>query len=265
MISFPKLFLFLFCLAALSNICLCNEVSFYPGSAARFVSLEEGQQIITYRDQYINSLSPYDMQSRCWSLTPVTEQEYLDRISSQVRSWNQSEIRSISRILIREIAQRLEPYPLHFPDIINLVKTTGSEEGYAYYTRQHSIFIPHGSIDRDILLHELFHILSRHDSEFRQRMYQIIGFYPCNNEIKLPATLSDIKITNPDAPTIDYYITISYQGVRYQTVPILFAAGEYTGEVFFSIFRLWTDGYREHKWNPSTYSSRQSSFDFQIQ
>ncbi len=88
-------------------------------------------------------------------------------------------------------------------------------------------------IPTDIFLHELFHILSRHNSELRRRLYQTISFSPCKNELILPESLRDYKITNPDAPLIDYFIKIAYRGDVYQAVPILYTDRDYTGNAFF--------------------------------
>ena len=73
-----------------------------------------------------------------------------------------------------------------------------------------------------LLAHELFHVISRHDPELRRRLYAIIGFQPCNS-IDLPEALAKQQITNPDAPTVDYYITVEHEGQTVQVVPILLA------------------------------------------
>ncbi len=71
-----------------------------------------------------------------------------------------------------------------------------------------------------LLAHELFHVLSRHSPAVRKQLYALIGFQPCN-PIVLPEELEAIKLTNPDAPTIDYYITIEHEGERLHVVPLL--------------------------------------------
>ena len=61
-----------------------------------------------------------------------------------------------------------------------------------------------------VIIHELFHVLSRHDPEFRSTMYGIIGFKMID-EIRLPNDLQAMKLTNPDAPYVDSYIQLEYE------------------------------------------------------
>jgi hypothetical protein len=95
---------------------------------------------------------------------------------------------------------------LSLPKIVNLVKTTGAEEGHAFYTRDTGIMMPEKETDEaDVLLlertiaHELFHILSRRNPTLREKLYELIGFTKCG-EVQFPPELKSRKITNPDAP-----------------------------------------------------------------
>jgi hypothetical protein len=54
----------------------------------------------------------------------------------------------------------------------------------------------------------------------RQKLYAIIGFTPCD-PITLPRELAAVKITNPDAPTLDYFITVEHEGAELKVVPVL--------------------------------------------
>jgi hypothetical protein len=115
---------------------------------------------------------------------------------------------------------------LPLPQSVLLVKTTGDDESGAAYTRGNAIMLTEKRLaGRDagleqLLAHELFHVLSRHSPAVRQKLYALIGFQPCN-PIVLTDELEAIKLTNPDAPTIDYYITIEHEGEELHVVPIL--------------------------------------------
>jgi hypothetical protein len=85
------------------------------------------------------------------------------------------------------------------------VKTTGTEEGDAEYTRGAGIVLPESAPAMEkrgellgIVAHESFHVLSRNAPELRDRLYAVIGFQPCR-EIVFPEALAARKITNPDA------------------------------------------------------------------
>src|SRR5437667_368014 len=77
--------------------------------------------------------------------------------------------------------------PLSFPTTVQLIKTTGVEEGNAAYTRGTAIVISKVELSKTqselekIICHELFHILSRHNPKLRERLYAIIGFIPCDD------------------------------------------------------------------------------------
>lgn len=79
-----------------------------------------------------------------------------------------------------------------FIDNINLVKTTSKEEGGAMgYTRGNTIYVadyimykPKVKI-KEILTHELFHMLTRSSFPFKQEMYCIIRFTALDKTIDL--------------------------------------------------------------------------------
>jgi len=123
----------------------------------------------------------------------------------------------------------LERLAITFPKRITLVKTTGAEEGHAFYTRDTAIMIPEresGPANEELLektiAHELFHILSRNNPELREKLYRVIGFTKCN-EVGFPEELKSRKITNPDAPRNDHSIRVRVKDKQEDVVPILFA------------------------------------------
>ena len=113
-----------------------------------------------------------------------------------------------------------------------MIKTTGDEEGHAFYTRDTAIIMPgpeteKASIDvlKKTIAHELFHILSRTNPDVREQLYQAIGFSKCD-EVQLPADLASRKITNPDAPRNDHALQLHFGGKEFPAVPILLSTSE---------------------------------------
>jgi hypothetical protein len=117
---------------------------------------------------------------------------------------------------------------LKLPPEILFIQTNGEQESGAAYTRLNAIVLPKSRTDargaslERLVAHELFHVISRHDPDLRRELYALIGFAPCEM-ITLPTDLAEIKITNPDAPTIDYFITIEHEGEKLAAVPVLFS------------------------------------------
>ncbi len=160
----------------------------------------------------------------------VSEEEYLGFMAKSVLFWHPHERKKIDSLL-REIKPRLAALSLRLPKAIALVKTTGDEEGGAGYTRGNAIFIPEAYLDLPgdrlarVISHEIFHILMRHNGGLRDRLYRVIGFER-SNEIELPPSLASRKITNPDAPLINYRIRVRLGDQPVWVVPILFSDSE---------------------------------------
>lgn len=205
-----------------------GEVTIGKRTVIRFLSAKESRPLITARDDFVKRLSPFDRAARLKIATPVSEGQYLAFVGNNVRDWTDKEVEQLSG-LIAEFPPLLGELP--FPAAIQLVKTTGAEEGNAAYTRGTAIFLPVSDLSKPppelkkLLCHELFHILSRGNPELRQKLYAVIGFTPCD-EVELPPQLAARKITNPDAPRNDHLIRLKIDGESCFAVPILFSSTE---------------------------------------
>lgn len=216
-----------------------EDVALGAKTVFHFATVDEGRKILGQRDEFVSLLSPFDRQARLQKTSPVSEEDYLAFVSSQVIEWNNAGERNVSRIA-GAVARKLEALDLEFPEIIYFIKTTGNEEAGAFYTRQNAVVIPGDTIGEDTLIHELFHVYSRHNPGMRNRLYEIIGFHPCKNAIELPESYKDRKITNPDAPSIATYIEVTYHEEKVHAVPVLYSSTEYQGGSFFNtmLFKL---------------------------
>jgi len=234
-------------------VCACllpsaaESIPLHGQTVVRFASREEGRAVLGRNDEFIAALSRFDRQARMGSARDVRTEELREFLASQAAVWQPQEQRRV-RSALGSIRTRLDALKLtlDLPRTILLVKSTGAEEGQAAYCRQLAIVLPAAklqmgeqSLER-LLVHELFHILSRHNPPLRARMYAVIGFRP-GPAVPLPATLRDRKITNPDAPSLEWYLTVEYQGRPQDVVPLLLASAEaYDPAVGGSLFRYLT-------------------------
>jgi hypothetical protein len=160
-------------------------------TSVRFASLEEGQKLLASRDEFALTLSRFDRQVRMQTAEDVSLDDWLAFNAGHTRQWNEAEMQRVTAAL-DDLRPRLARYELQLPKTILLVRTTGKEEGDAAYTRQAAIMLPDKVLAypkeqlESLLIHELFHVVSRHDPALRQKLYAIIGFVPCDG-IKLPA------------------------------------------------------------------------------
>jgi hypothetical protein len=219
----------LICLFACAVLPVSSDADVQIGkkTVLHLASASEGRRILISRDDFIRRLSPFDRSAILKVDRPVSEEEFLNFVGANVSDWTQEEMDTVQTSLER-VQTLLHDLPLPFPATVQLIKTTGAEEGNAAYTRGTAIVIPTMELTRDqkhlekLICHELFHVLSRQNPELRKRLYAIIGFTECD-EIELPRDLASRKITNPDAPRNDHFIRLQCGGRECLAVPILFS------------------------------------------
>ena len=149
------------------------DVNLREGWAVRFASVEEGAEILGRKDEFIQRLSAFDRAARMKTDRSISEDEFLKFVKGSVLAWNKSEKAKIEEA-IASIRPALDALPLSLPKIVNLVKTSGAEEGQAFYTRDTAIVMPQKETDKadsgllkKTIAHELFHILSRGNPALR--------------------------------------------------------------------------------------------------
>lgn len=198
-----------------------------PNSVAVFADLAAGRRVLTNRDDFIRSLSPFDRAARLKTDREVTEAEFLAFLGQSVRSWSSEETDKLTRVC-RQVREALAEWAVPLPDTVLLVKTSGEEEGRAAYTRGEAVIFPVQRLGgseqalQGLLTHELFHILSRHQPALRERLYGLIGFRRIT-PVTYPAPLRDRRITNPDGFTTDWAITVTNATEALPTIPVLYA------------------------------------------
>jgi len=120
--------------------------------------------------------------------------------------------------------------PELYPKGIELIKTKTNHYGEdVYYTRDRAIILPENifkepslSSQMPVMLHEIFHILSRYDDDFRDKMYDLISFKRFSEELVLPKEISDKILTNPDGVRRDYAIHLQNEkGEEVRAVPLI--------------------------------------------
>jgi len=99
---------------------------------------------------------------------------------------------------------------------IYLVKLKAKSYGEGvFYTRDNGIFIPYDVLEQgevggllSVFLHEIYHIMSRYNEEFRRASYQLIGFNPVEGKLEFPEALDRRILLNPDGVNMAYAITL---------------------------------------------------------
>lgn len=209
-----------------------------------FPTTEKAKELIGSEDEFTSSWSQFDIDSRMGK-PGSTKEELLHYIPRHVMPWESAEKDTLQAIMSRIdsfIARQAWRIPM--PDSIYLLKTTGNEEGGASaYTRSNYIVIAEPTLRTPgkrlefVIIHELFHILSRNDRNFRNAMYSIIGF-EIMNPVDYPETIQELRITNPDAPQTDSYITLVRDGEEVDCMMIIYADRAFDGGSFFEYLNI---------------------------
>ncbi|HUS34727.1 MAG TPA: hypothetical protein VM680_05180 [Verrucomicrobiae bacterium] len=191
-----------------------------------FAGVEQARHVLTNRDDFVIRLSPFDRAARLKTSADVSESQFLAFVATNILAFEPSEISLIKRGLAK-LKPNLHALKVNWPESIQFIKTTGREEGDAAYTRANAIVFPRSKLRpggsesiEDLIAHEIFHVLSRHDSTVKEKLYGAIGFHKCD-ELVFPPSL--VRITNPDAPRNDHWIALTTNGKTVPAIPILFA------------------------------------------
>ncbi len=228
-----------------STLLAADDVPLVGQTVVKFATKDQGAAALRADDDFTRSLSRFDLACRLQKGGDVTIHAWRDFVAGEVRSWEERQVTTIKASLDR-LRPRLEKLSLPLPESILMIHTTGKEEGHAAYTRGAAIVLPDkvlayppAEFDR-ILVHELFHVLSRHQPLLRSELYAIIGFQTCP-PIDLPPSLMDRRLTNPDAPLVDSYIELAAGGNTYFAAPVLYASvKEYDPKVGGTLFKYLT-------------------------
>lgn len=251
---------------------LAGEVAIQEGSVVRFASVEKAREILGTSDEFTKTVSKFDKQSRMRLAEEPSEKAFLEFIQKEAVAWDAEHQENLETVL-RSVARRLKNAKLVFPKTVWLICTTGSEEGNAAYTRQNAVILPRNTLNRQrdslerLMLHELFHVLSRHDETRRRLLYKAIGFTPVEN-FRYAVSLAGRRITNPDAPNVAYAMKLPLGDEKtVMAVPITYSSKtefdpEKDGSFFQSLmFRMAVIEQNEGQWRVAENEGRPVVFD----
>ncbi|QDV68787.1 hypothetical protein Poly24_25000 [Rosistilla carotiformis] len=214
-------------LAASTCDLLGQEVPLSPDCVMRFANVEEAEAILGAEDAFTRRMSRFDLQSRLHTQAEVRSADYLRAAIDDIQPWSDASIETVLPAA-EQLGRRVREWKLPLPEEVLLVCTAGTCEAGAPHTRGNAIVLPEQRLGRRqedlprLLAHELFHIASRQSPEWRDQVYATIGFQPCD-EVRLSEAYRDRRITNPDAPIVQHYITVTVEDEQVQVAPVLLA------------------------------------------
>lgn len=199
-------------------------------------SIEASDRIINdTKEGFFESITAIEIQIQmkresAFSTLQEARQHYKEFLKGQVSNWTDSEkllMAEVMNLALKNISALSKSIS---PDSLLLIKIkTGHYGNDVYYTRENCIFIPE-NIFKDfdaerqlpVMLHEIFHIISRYNPIFKDKMYSLIGFERTNKEVRLPSNLEDKLLTNPDGFSMNHMITLTDRNNRQiKAIPLI--------------------------------------------
>jgi hypothetical protein len=239
-----------------ASACQAREQPFPEGKEVFFLdSLEAAARV--GRDEaegFFDKINGLDRAIQMQSETIPSLEEYREFLRRDALSFSQREKDALLRELQTVYALCEKTNPNLLPDTLCLIKTRGDYYGPSvFYTRENCIVIPEDALAstnglQEVLLHELFHIVSRYNPDLRQTLYALIGFEPLRSPVALPPALSERLLLNPDGIPIEWAIGLE-GGV--QAVPLIFSRydawqSSYFAHLDFQLFALEMDEQAGH-------------------
>lgn len=205
-----------------------DTLSLTPRVQVKFAPVAEGRAALSFEDRFARAMSPWDRQARLRTNRDVATADFLAFAAGEVVAWDEASRSKVAAALLK-VRERLGAWALPLPETILVVLTTGKEEGGAAYCRERAIVLPRRDVAQrpepaleQLLLHELFHLVSAADPVLRDRLYASIGFSRWG-PVTLPPDLEARRITNPDAPVIEHGIEVEVDGRTLTVMPLLYA------------------------------------------
>lgn len=210
-----------------------------------YIDANEARTLLSKEDATTRQWSRFDYEARLGK-KGGTRQELMHFIADQARDWSKED-----KQRMQEAADSLNSHikalnlSLTLPQEIRILKTTMAEEGGAGgYTRMDYIVVEEQIARMNpqqasyLLAHELFHVLTRNNPDFREKMYKLIGFNIVPEEFEVPADLRDVVITNPDVNRFDSYARFRIKSEERPCAMLIYANKPYEGGSFFNYLTI---------------------------
>lgn len=210
-----------------------------------YIDANEARTLLSKEDATTRQWSRFDYEARLGK-KGGTRQELMRFIADQARDWSKED-----KQRMQEAADSLNSHikalnlSLTLPQEIRILKTTMAEEGGAGgYTRMDYIVVEEQIARMKpqqasyLLAHELFHVLTRNNPDFREKMYKLIGFNIVPEEFEVPADLHDVVITNPDVNRFDSYARFRIKSEERPCAMLIYANKPYEGGSFFNYLTI---------------------------
>jgi hypothetical protein len=208
-----------------------------PALAVFLDSLEASVSIISDdADHLFEHISGRDIEIQMKRTSSFSDRDaavaaYKDFLRRQVSDWTTEEKSAILN-LVAETKRLCDRYsPRLFPQGLRFIKIkTGHYGGDVFYTRGTNICVPENIFPMKdssrylpVMIHEVFHVISRYNPSLRDDLYSLIGFERSPKPIKSSENLKAWMLTNPDGVEHKHFLRVKVKDSTYMIVPAITA------------------------------------------
>ncbi len=194
-------------------------------SAPAFVyaSISEARAVLGARDEYVRATTPLERSAKLRTTEAVDEERFMRHMQDTVLEWTDEQRQKLAPV-VHLLARFLDGVKWRMPGSILLIQASAALEDDTPHTRDNAIVMTESFLGRGpgmlthVLAHETFHVLSRNNTELREKLYAAIGFRRCETVI-IPPAIARMRITNPDAVESRHTISVRYQGEPVEALP----------------------------------------------
>jgi len=217
-----KVYWFIFILFFLNSGCKTQKVS--TDAYLKIVDSLAASQLIIEEDKdiYFAKVQPLEVSIQMKKELQFTDrQEAVDSLtyylSRQVNNFTKEDRQFIDSVFTtaKKMIKALNPRIM--PDTIQLIIIKPDFFGdQVYFTRNNVIYFPQSSflnknfqMELRVMVHEIWHVISRLNPELRNKTYPLIGFERHGKKLTMPVNLEKRLIINPDASFNDFAIDLN--------------------------------------------------------
>ena len=222
--------------------CISFTASAQKKISYRFATRAEAQMLITDIDNFTNRLNSFDINLRLGKENG-RKSELLRLAMNETLNWSETEKKKITAVF-KSLQAKIDKQKLKikYPQEVILLKTSMKEEmNVAAYTRRNWIALGEKYIDEStpesleyLLAHEMFHLLTRSNKDFKKSVYSVIGFNVIDRELFFPIDIIEKRISNPDIEMYDSYAEFTINGQKQKCSMMIYSAIPFSAEKMLS-------------------------------
>lgn len=218
--------------------CISFTASAQKKISYRFATRAEAQMLITDIDNFTNRLNSFDINLRLGKENG-RKSELLRLAMNETLNWSETEKKKITAAF-KSLQAKIDKQKLKikYPQEVILVKTSMKEEmNVAAYTRRNWIALGEKYINEStpesleyLLAHEMFHLLTRSNKDFKKSVYSVIGFNVTDRELFFPIDIIEKRISNPDIEMYDSYAEFTINGQKQKCSMMIYSVIPFSAE-----------------------------------